>query len=83
MEKNEKLLEMACGHFLCDQDEMTLLEAYNKLQEALDKDQYCHTVDEVIVWGAMEGEPIESLLDVIDTLYDDFYRVMSNPEEYK
>ena len=83
--RNEKLLSLACGHYLCDTEGITLVEAYDKLQEASEEDPYIRgdEVDGVSVWEAVDTQLVDDIIGEIDTLYDEFVKVQANPENYK
>ena len=83
--KNETLLRMACSHYLCDQNDITLIEAYDKLNELIEDDPNMigQDADEVDIWRELEGALVLDIVNEIDALYDEFVKVQANPENYK
>ena len=86
MEKNTKLLEMACGHFLIDNEDISLLEMYKELEilneTTLAVASMRHACEKATACEAMEDLTVTEVLESINILYKDFVRVANNPEEY-
>ena len=63
---------------------MTLVEAYDKLVTLSDLEPNItgHQVEDVVIWETVEHLYVDEVLSQIDSLYDDFLDIHTNPEKY-
>ena len=67
-ERIRKQINEAAGHYLSDQDEGDLYDAYMELKDVQDNGHDWHVADDYVnVWQPLEGQTVREIIDLIES----------------